>query len=200
VQGCLYEISEFMGLWNEWRLQNQGAAVTPRIEDLQADIMKYIFLALSTFLAVVAQMIAGGSYFLFTYFDLSLLLVAYWAIYRGRTQALFVGSAAGILLDAALGWPLGYNGFGKTLAAFVIGQCWKRFNTAEQVWVRFSVIFAASCLSSLSMFVLFLLMQRSSSRIFLGASSIQAFITAVVGVVLLAVLDTYKRIQTHRAR
>ena len=161
--------------------------------------MKYLFLALSSFLAIVAQMIAGNNFFLFNFLDLSLLLVAYWAIYRGRIQALFVGSLTGLLLDAALGWPLGYNGFGKTLAAFVIGQCWKRFNTAEQTWVRFTIIAASSCLSSLSMFILFWLMQRSSSKIFLGASVLQALITAGVGVVVFAGFDNYKRIQTHKA-
>jgi rod shape-determining protein MreD len=161
--------------------------------------MKYLFLAVSSFLAIVAQMIAGNNFFLFNYLDLSLLLVAYWAIYRSRMQALFVGSLAGLLLDAALGWPLGYNGFGKTIAAFVIGQCWKRFNTAEQPWVRFSVIVAASCFNSLSMFVLFWFMQRSAIKIFLGASFVQALITAGVGILLFAVFDNYKRIQTHRA-
>ena len=136
--------------------------------------MKYLFLALSSFLAIVAQMIAGNNFFLFNFLDLSLLLVAYWAIYRSRTQALFVGSITGLLLDAALGWPLGYNGFGKTLAAFVIGQCWKRINTAEQPWVRFLIIAAASCLSSLSIFVLFWLMQRSASNIFLVKNEISS--------------------------
>src|SRR5512138_1837320 len=128
--------------------------------------MKYVFLAASAFLAIVAQMIAGNNFFLFNFVDLSLILVAYWAIYRSRMQALFVGSVTGLLLDAAMGWPLGYNGFGKTIAAFAIGQCWKRFNTAEQLWVRFSVVAASSCLSSLSMYILFWFMQRSSSRIF----------------------------------
>jgi rod shape-determining protein MreD len=128
-----------------------------------------------------------------------LLLVAYWAIYRSRIQALFVGSLVGLLLDAALGWPIGYNGFGKTLAAFVIGHCWKRFNTAEQIWVRYSIIAASSCLSSLSIFILFRLMQRSSSKIFLGASFLQALITAGIGVLVFAGLETYKRIQAHKA-
>ena len=161
--------------------------------------MKYIFLALSSFLAIVAQMIVGNSFFLFNFLDLSLILVSYWAIYRSRTQALFVGSVTGLLLDAAMGWPLGYNGFGKTLAAFAIGQCWKRFNTAEQLWVRFSIIAASSCLSSFSIFVLFWLMQRASSRIFLGASVLQAFITAAIGVIVFAALESYKRTQTNKA-
>ncbi len=161
--------------------------------------MKYIFLALSSFLAIIAQMIAGNNFFLFNFLDLSLLLIAYWAIYRSRVQALFVGALTGLLLDAALGWPLGYNGFGKTLAAFFIGHCWKKFNTAEQQWVRFIILAASSCLSSLSMFILFQLMQRSSSRIFLGASLLQALITAGVGVLFFAVFESYKRIQTRKA-
>jgi hypothetical protein len=60
--------------------------------------MKYLFLAVSSFLAIVAQMIAGNNFFLFNFLDLSLILIAYWAIYRSRTEALFVGSLTGILL------------------------------------------------------------------------------------------------------
>ncbi len=161
--------------------------------------MKYVFLGISAFLAIIAQMIAGNNFFLFNFLDLALILVAYWAIYRSRVQAIFVGSVTGLLLDAAMGWPLGYNGFGKTLAAFAIGQCWKRFNTAEQLWVRFSIIAASSCLSSLSMFVLFWLMQRSSSSIFLGASLLQAFITASVSVIIFAVVESYRRTQINKA-
>src|SRR5512136_2743256 len=161
--------------------------------------MKYLFLALSSFLAIVAQMIVGNNFFLFNFLDLSLILVSYWAIYRSRTQALFVGSVTGLLLDAAMGWPLGYNGFGKTLAAFAIGQCWKRFNTAEQLWVRFLIIMASSCLSSLIMFLLFWLMQWSASRIFLGASLLQAFISAVVAVLSFVGLESYKRTQINKA-
>jgi len=154
--------------------------------------MKYLFLALSSFLAIIAQMVAGSNFSLFSVVDLSLLLVAYWAIYRSRTQALFIGSLAGLLLDAVLGWPLGYNGFGKTVAAFVIGQSWKKFNTAEQSWVRFAIIAAASCLSSLSVFILFWIMQRTANKDFLGVSFFQALITAGVGIILFAVIETYK--------
>jgi len=169
------------------------------IESLNLDAMKYLFLALSSFLAIVAQMIAGENFFLFNFLDLSLILVAYWAIYRSRIQSLFVGALTGLLLDAALGWPLGYNGFGKTLAAFTIGQCWKRFNTMEQPWVRFSIIAASSCLNSLCIFILFWLLQRSSSRVFLGASLLQALITATVSIVIFAGFETYKRSQTYKA-
>ncbi len=154
--------------------------------------MKYLFLAISSFLAIVAQTIAGSNFFLFNFVDLSLILIAYWASYRSRSQALFVGSITGILLDSVLGWPLGYNGFGKTLAAFVIGQTAKHVNT-EESWIRFVLIASSSCLSSLSISVLFWLLQHKSSGIFLGASIMQALITAGVGVLLFAVVDTYNQ-------
>jgi rod shape-determining protein MreD len=160
--------------------------------------MKYFFLAATSFLAIVAQMIAGNNFFLFNFLDLSLLLIAYWATYRSRTQALFVGSLTGLLMDAVLGWPLGYNGFGKTLAAFTIGQAAKRFNMGEN-WIRFVIIASSSCLSSLSTFLLFWLMQRSTGSIFLGASLMQALITAGVGVVAFAALDSYNQAQARRA-
>jgi rod shape-determining protein MreD len=159
--------------------------------------MKYLFLAGSSFLAIMAQMIAGNNFFLFNFVDLSLILITYCALYRSRTQALFVGSLTGILQDAVLGWPLGYNGFGKTLAAFVVGEAARRFNV-EGVWLRFILMATSSCLSSLSIFTLFLLLQRSSSSIFLGASLMQALITAGVGSLLFAALDTYNHVYTKR--
>jgi rod shape-determining protein MreD len=159
--------------------------------------MKYLFLAVSSFLAIMAQMIVGNNFFLFNFIDLSLILISYWAFYRSRTQALFVGSLTGILQDAVLGWPLGYNGFGKTLAAFAIAEASRRFDI-EGAWIRFILMAASSCLSSLSMFALFLLLQRSSSSIFLGASLMQALITAGVGALLFAALDTYKNISAKR--
>jgi rod shape-determining protein MreD len=159
--------------------------------------MKYLFLAGSSFLAIMAQMMMGNNFFLFNFIDLALILIAYWALYRSRTQALFVGSLTGILLDAVLGWPLGYNGFGKTLAAFVIAETSRRFNV-EGTWIRFLLMAAASCVSSLSMFTLFLLLQRTSSSIFLGASIMQALITAGVGALLFAALDTYNHIYSKK--
>jgi len=159
--------------------------------------MKYLFLAISSFLAIVAQTIAGSNFFLFNFLDLSLILIAYWAIYRSRTQALFVGCITGIMLDAVLGWPLGYNGFGKTIAAFVIGQTSRRVNVGE-TWICFVLMASASCLNSLSVSLLFWLMQRRTSGIFLGASVVQALITAGVGVVLFAIVETYTQAQARK--
>lgn len=159
--------------------------------------MKYVFLAASAFLAIVAQAIVGSNFFLFNFLDLSLIVIAYWAIYRNRTQALFLGTITGVLLDAILGWPLGFNGFGKTLAAFAVGQAARRFNV-EESWIRFVLLAVASCISSLSIFVLASMLQRSSSGVFFGASLIQAVFTAAVGVVLFLVHDNYFQPQASK--
>src|SRR5687767_16034862 len=105
--------------------------------------MKYLSLALASFMVIVAQMIVGNNFFLFDFFDLSTILVMYWALYRSRMQALFVGSVAGLFLDAAMGWPLGNNGSGKPTVAFLIAAAVKPFNTAASpdpsAWIAISV-------------------------------------------------------------
>ena len=159
--------------------------------------MKYLFIAVSSLLAIVAQTIAGSNFFLFNFLDLSLLLITYWAMYRNRTQALFTGALTGLLLDAMLGWPLGYNGFGKTLAAFAIGQAVRKANTDEK-WIRFLIIVSASCLNSLSIFLLFWLTQRPTNNIYLSSSVIQALITAGVGILVFAAMDSYRQAQTRK--
>lgn len=159
--------------------------------------MKYIILAGFSFLAVVAQMIAGHSFFLFNFMDLSLIIVVYWALYRNRTQAMFVGSMAGLLQDAVLGWPLGFNGFGKTLAAFLAGQAAKHFNV-EGAWLRFALIMAVSFINTLSIFLLFLLLQRTVNVVFLGASLMQSIITGAAGTLAFAALDSYNRTHANR--
>ena len=125
------------------------------------DGMKYLLLIISSFLAVALQMIASENFFILSFLDISLILIAWWAIYYSRIQALFLASFIGLLLDYALGWHLGYNGFGRVLAVFIIGKTWNRFNTAEQPVVRFLILAAASLASSLSMFVLFWIMLLS---------------------------------------
>lgn len=161
--------------------------------------MKYLFLVISSFLVVAVQMVANDIFIQFSFLDISLILVFWCAIYRSRVQALFFGSFTGLLLDAALEWPLGYNGFGLTLAVFVVGQSWDRFNTAEQPLVRFLILAAASLANSLSMFLLLWIMQRTTSRIFIGSSIVQALITAGAGLIFFVLLERYKRTYTNKA-
>ena len=162
--------------------------------------MKYLLLAVSSFLAVALQMIAGNIFFVFNFLNIPLILVAWWTIYHSRIRALFFGSFTGLLLDYALGWPLGYNGFGLTLAVFIIGQSWDRFNTGEQPIVRFLILAASSLASSFSIFSLFWITQRATSRIFPGAAVLQALITAVAGLIFFVLLERHKSTQEHKAR
>jgi rod shape-determining protein MreD len=163
------------------------------LEDLKPEAMKYVFLALSSFLAIIAQMIAGDNFFLYNFLDLSLILVAYWAIYRSRMQALFVGSLAGLLLDAAMGWPLGYNGFGKTLAA--VSAVLERFNTAEQLWVRFSIITTSSL--AVPQYVPFVLVDATIASRISSALPTYAIIATSVAILVLRA-GFLQKTQIHR--
>lgn len=149
-------------------------------------------------MVVIAQMIAGNNFFIFDFLDLSTILVMYWVLYRSRIQALFVGSVAGLFLDAAMGWPLGYNGFGKTVGAFVIGAAAKRLNI-DGLPVRFVLIAISSLSSSLCVFVLLQILQRAANSAFLSRSLTQALITAAVGVLFLSLLDALERARVNRA-
>src|SRR5687768_8536494 len=160
--------------------------------------MKYVVLGLASFMVIVAQMIVGNNFSLFDFLDLSTILVMYWALYRSRMQALFVGSVAGLFLDAAMGWPLGYHGFGKTVGAFVIGAAAKRFNI-DGTPVRFALIAVSSLSSSLCVFALLQLLQRAANSTFLTRSLTQALITAAVGVLCLSLLDALERARVNRA-
>jgi hypothetical protein len=64
--------------------------------------------------------------------------------------------------------------------------------------MRFTLLAAASFVSSLSIFLLFLLLERSASPVFLGASLAQAVITALVGVLVLAAHDSYQQAHTGK--
>ena len=160
--------------------------------------MKYLLLAFSSFLAIALQMITGNIFFLFNFLNISLILVAWWTIYHSRVRALFFGSFTGLLFDYALGWPLGYNGFGLTLAVFIIGQSWDRFNTTDQPVARFLILSASSLANSLSIFSLFWVTQRATSSAFLVSAVFQALITAGVGLLFFIILDRYKSAQAYR--
>ncbi|MBM3790441.1 MAG: rod shape-determining protein MreD [Acidobacteria bacterium] len=141
---------------------------------------------------------AGNSLFLFNFLDFALILVAFWAVYRHRVQALFVGSLAGLMQDAVLGWPLGFNGFGKTVAAFLMGQAAKRFNV-EGHWIRFALITTGAFANTLCIFVLFLLLQRSVNVLFIGAALMQSIITGAAGTLVFSLIDSYQSAQAGKA-
>ena len=154
--------------------------------------MMYLYILLLSFLAIVAQMVALDHFLFLSCVDLPLILTSFWAAYRNRTQALYVGALTGLLMDAGMGWPLGYNGFGRTLAAFVFGQLWKRFNTRE-AWVQLVILTVSSLASTSSILVLCWIMQRKVGSAFAGGSIVQAIVTAFVTVILFALLKKYAR-------
>jgi len=69
----------------------------------------------------------------------------------------------------------------------------------EGAWIRAALIAAASCVNVLSVFLLFLLLQRNVGAIFLGASLMQCLITGGVGSLAFAAYDGYSGARFRKA-
>ncbi|HEX8722324.1 MAG TPA: rod shape-determining protein MreD [Pyrinomonadaceae bacterium] len=76
-------------------------------------------IAVCVALAVIAQS-SLGMWRPFAYADLALVVVVYFALHRDAVQAVFIGTAAGLLTDALSGGLLGARGFSLTLTAYLL--------------------------------------------------------------------------------
>jgi hypothetical protein len=65
--------------------------------------------------------------------------------------------------------------------------------------MRFLILAAASMANSMSMFLLFWIMQRATNDVFIGRAVLQAWITAGAGLIFFIVLERYKRTQANKA-
>lgn len=82
-----------------------------------------------------------------SYVDFPLIIVVYIALQRDAWLALFVGTLAGVIVDAASGGLIGAGGFSKTLTAYVIYFAATRINL-ENPLLRIPVLAAASVLDT----------------------------------------------------
>ncbi|HEX8557895.1 MAG TPA: rod shape-determining protein MreD [Pyrinomonadaceae bacterium] len=77
-------------------------------------------IAVCVALAVVLQSGLTTVWRPFAYADLALVVVVYFALQRDAVQAVFIGTAAGLLTDALSGGLLGARGFSMTLTAYLL--------------------------------------------------------------------------------
>lgn len=82
-----------------------------------------------------------------SYIDFPLIIVVYIALQRDAWLALFVGTLAGVVVDASSGGLIGAGGFSKTLTAYVIYFAATRINL-ENPLLRIPVLATASVLDT----------------------------------------------------
>src|SRR6476619_1241939 len=98
-------------------------------------------------LAIILQLSLRAVWPPLSYIDFPLVVVVYIALQRHAWQALFVGTIAGLAVDAAGGGLMGAGGFSKTLTAYVIYFAATRVNL-ENTLLRIPVLAAATVLDS----------------------------------------------------
>lgn len=124
------------------------------------------------------------------YVDLPLIVVVYFALQRDVLQALVVGAAAGLAMDALGGGLLGAGGFSKTLTAYIVYIAAARV-MLDTTLLRIPVLAAATAIDA-SVFVgLHRLLGQLLAMPFVQALLYKLVATTVAGTVLLYVFETF---------
>ena len=139
--------------------------------------------------AIILQLSLRAVWSPLSYIDFPLVVVVYIALQRHAWQALFVGTIAGLAVDAAGGGLIGAGGFSKTLTAYLIYFGATRVNL-ENTLLRIPVLAAASVVDS----AVYVFWHRSlgypPSVPFVQTISYRLIGTTVVGTLALYVLDS----------
>ncbi len=158
--------------------------------------MPQVKIAIVLALAIVLQLTVPGIWPPLSYIDFPIVVVVYIALQRHAWQALFVGTVAGLVVDAASGGLIGAGGFSKTLTAYLIFVAATRVNL-ENALLRIPVLAAATLVDS----AIYVFWHRSlgypPSAPFAQTMSYRLIGTTIVGTLVLYLLDS---IFTERAR
>jgi rod shape-determining protein MreD len=149
------------------------------------DVLKTCFLLLLT---TIVQAIGSSHMPSIMYLDLPLIVTMYYSIQGRKMYSAVVGSLVGLMQDAISGIPLGINGLSKALAGYIAGVISKRV-VVESPMSQFVLLLVSSIGNAGVTLLLFLLIGRRFSPTFLRQAGLQAGVTAIVGLMLLRLLN-----------
>jgi rod shape-determining protein MreD len=153
--------------------------------------MRQLKIALVLALAIILQSTLGARWHPFVYVDLPLIVVVYFALQRDAMQALVVGVAAGLAMDAlGAGGLLGAGGFSKTLTAYLIVSLATRVNIDNPL-ARIPVLAGAALLDDTIYVFLHRMLSQPTSYRFIDGAPLKLIATTVVGTLILYVLDLF---------
>lgn len=158
--------------------------------------MHQLKIAAALALAIILQSSLRAVWPSSVYIDLPLIVVVYFALQRDALQALMVGAAAGLAIDALSGGLLGAGGFSKTLTAYVVTSLATRI-MLDNPLARIPVLAGAALLDA-SVYVLLLrILNRSPLPPFVETASFKVIGTTIIGTAILYMLDS---VFSERAR
>jgi len=109
--------------------------------------MPQLKIAAALVVAIALQLCLSSVWAPLSYIDFPLIVVVYIALQRHAWHALFVGTIAGLAIDAASRGLIGAGGFSKTLTAYLIYLAATRINL-ENTLLRIPVLAVASVIDS----------------------------------------------------
>jgi rod shape-determining protein MreD len=124
-----------------------------------------------------------------SYIDVGLILVVYFALQREPVQALFVGAATGLAIDALGGGLLGAGGFSKTLTAYIVYLVASRVMLDTTV-LRIPVLAGATLIDNVVFVGMTRLLGQTPSQPFAQALSNKLIATTVTGTLLLFLYES----------
>jgi rod shape-determining protein MreD len=126
------------------------------------------------------------------YVDLFLVFTVYVGFVTSQTNASYTGFLAGALHDVIGGYPIGINGFSKTVVGFAVATM-DRYVVLDSTWIRILVVLCATPLNSLVFAGLLYTLGQEIPVHFIRTSIIQALCNSVAGLILFQVLDRVQR-------
>jgi rod shape-determining protein MreD len=151
--------------------------------------MRQLKIALVLALAVILQTTLGRQWHPFVYIDLPLIVVVYFALQRDAMQALMVGAAAGLAMDAlGAGGLLGAGGFSKTLTAYLIVSLATRVNIDNPL-ARIPVLAGAALLDDTIYVLLHRMLSQPTMYRFIDGAPLKLIATTITGTLILYALD-----------
>lgn len=122
------------------------------------------------------------------YIDFPLMVVVYIALRGDAWQALFIGTVAGLAIDATGGGLIGAGGFSKTLVAYVIYFVGTRVNL-ENPLLRIPTLAAAAIVDSSVYVFLHRMFGQPPLIPFVQTISYRLIGTTIIGTIVLYMLD-----------
>jgi rod shape-determining protein MreD len=120
--------------------------------------------------------------------DLPLVVVVYFALQRDVLQALIVGAAAGLAVDALSSGLLGASGFSLTLTAYLIAALATRV-MLDNPLMRIPVLAGAALIEAAVYVILHRMLDQSSQQPFVETAALKVIWTTTVGTILLYIFD-----------
>lgn len=121
-------------------------------------------------------------------FDLVVIAVVYVALLWGPSAGLLAGAAAGLVQDALAGGIVGVGGLAKTLVGFLAGIAGTQFIMTGAL-PRLVVFFVGSMLHALVVVGFYEVIEPRSQRASYPAIATQALLNAVIGVLVMHLVE-----------